>query len=248
MIATRDDEVSSSAPCDIARLMNCTHEEADTRTYGAEHEMNKILLRTADTDVVVLGATYRFVFGTGTTFRYIDATYMSQALGKAKCSGLPAFHALTGCDATQLFAGTEKRTAWTAWNAYDDARSAMCTMSRMPTTESVMNVLPTIERLIVIMYDRVSSESSVNSERLELFTQKGREIENIPPTPDALAQHVMRVSYEAGHVWGQATTHVPQLPSPPNFGWTWELASAQCGPCSHDMWMHQGMQKTVQVH
>ena len=38
------------------------------------------------------------------------------------------------------------------------------------------NVLPIIKRLIVIMYDRESSESSVNGERLVLFTQKGREI------------------------------------------------------------------------
>ena len=54
VIVTRDDEVLSSAPCDLAGLMSCTHEEADTRmfvhaTYGAEHGMNKILLRTVDT-------------------------------------------------------------------------------------------------------------------------------------------------------------------------------------------------------
>ena len=63
-----------------------------------------------------------------------------------------------------------------------------------------MNVLPIIERLIVIMYDRGSSESSVNGDRLVLFTQKGRAIENISPTQYALAQHVLRVGYEAGHV------------------------------------------------
>ena len=93
-------------------------------------------------------------------------------------------------------------TAWTAWDAYDDATSDMCTLSRMPTTESVMNVRPIIKRLTVIMYDRGSSESSVNGERLVLFTQQVKEIENIPPTQDALAQHVLRVGYEAGHVWG----------------------------------------------
>ena len=59
-----------------------------------------------------------------------------------------------------------------------------------------MNILPIIERFIVIMCDRGSSESSVNPERLVLFTQKGREIENIPPTQDALAQHVLSVWYE----------------------------------------------------
>ena len=61
MIVTHDDEVLSSAPCDLAGLMSCIYEEADTRmsvhaTYGAEHGKNNILRRTVDTDVVVIGA------------------------------------------------------------------------------------------------------------------------------------------------------------------------------------------------
>ena len=144
---------------------------------------------------------------------------MDQAIGEAKCGGLRAFHALNRCDLTSSFAGKGKCTAWTAWDAYDDATSAMCPLSRIPTTESIMSVLPTIKRLIVIIYDRVSSDSSVNGERLVLFTQKGRDIENNPPTPDALALRVLRVGYGAGHVWGQATIT--------DFVWTWEVASAQ---------------------
>ena len=159
--------------------------------------------------------------------RFLDATAMAQALGDAKCGGLLASRALTGCDVTSPFAGKGKCTAWTAWYAYDDATSAMCTLSRMPTTESVTNVLPIIKRLTVIMYDRGSSESSVNGERLVLFPQQVKEIENIPPTQDALAQHVLRVGYEAGHVWDQATIKAPQFPSPADFGWTWEVANAQ---------------------
>ena len=31
------------------------------------------------------------------------------------------------------------------------------------------------------------------------FTRKGRDIEKIPPTQYALAEHVLRVGYEAGH-------------------------------------------------
>ena len=191
VIVTRDDEVLSSAPCDLAGLMSCTHEEADTRmsvhaTDGAEHWMNNILLRTVETYVVVIGISMAqnmigcdslwFAFGTGTspTFRYVDATAMAQALGDTKCGGLPAFRALTGCGVTSPFAGKGKRTAWTTWYAYDDATSAMCTLSRMPTTESVMSVLPIIKRLIVVMYDRGSSESRLNGERLVLFTQQIR--------------------------------------------------------------------------
>ena len=115
--------------------------------------MNKILLRTVDTYVVVVGISMAqkigcdclwFAFGTGTipTFRYLDTTAMAQALDDAKWGGLPAFHALTGCDVTSSLAGKGKHTAWTAW----DATSGLCTLSRIPTTGGVMNVLPIIER------------------------------------------------------------------------------------------------------
>ena len=81
MIATRDDEVLSSAPCDLAGLMSCTHEESDTRmsvhaTDGAKHGKNNILLRTVDTYVVVIGISMEkkigcdclwFAFGTATS-------------------------------------------------------------------------------------------------------------------------------------------------------------------------------------
>ncbi len=54
VIVTRDYEVLSTAPCDLARLMRCTYDEADTRMFvhasdGAEHAMNKILPSTVDT-------------------------------------------------------------------------------------------------------------------------------------------------------------------------------------------------------
>ena len=45
-------------------------------------------------------------FATGNTSRYIDATAimdMAQSLGGNKCTALPAFHALTGCDVTSSF-------------------------------------------------------------------------------------------------------------------------------------------------
>ena len=202
---------------------------------GAQHGMKKILLRTVDTDVVIIAISLAtkicceslwLAFGTGTSFRYLDATAMAQALGVEKCKALPAFHALTGCDVTSSFAGKGKRTAWSAWNVFDDATTALCTLANTPIKENIMNVLPIIERLVVIMYDRGSSESSVNSERQMLFTKKGREIENIPPTQDALVQHLLRVGYEAGHVWSQAIIKAPQLPSPADFGWIWDMCSA----------------------
>lgn len=242
VIITHDQNVMSSVPGNLAGLMNCTHEEADTRmfvhaTHGAtDHGARNILIRTVDTDVVILSISLAhkigceclwLAFGTGNTFRYIDATAISDVLGTDKSRALPAFHALTGCDVTSSFAGRGKRTAWSAWNALSSATPALCTLAETPTKDNIYEVLPIIERLVVIMYDRGSPESSVNRARQVLFTQKGREIENIPPTQDALSQHLLRVGYAACHVWGQAMITTPQLPSPADFGWTWDDSSSQ---------------------
>ena len=64
------------------------------------------------------------------------------------------------------------------------------------------------------MYDLEIPDDIVNKARQTLFTQKGREIENIPLTKDALCQRVPRAGYQACHVWGQALLKAPQLPSP----------------------------------
>ena len=96
-----------------------------------------------------------------------------------------------------------------------------------PTAAHIDRILPTMERLVILMYDKQIPDDSVNKTRQTLFTQKGREIKKIPQTKDALHQHVLRAAYQAGHVWGQALLKAPKVPSPKEFGWKRENASAQ---------------------
>ena len=105
--------------------------------------------------------------------------------------------------------------------------SILPTLAQTPTAAHIDEILPTIERFVILMYELEIPDDSVNKARQTLFTQKGREIENIALTKDALRQHVLRVGYQAGHVWGQALLKPPQLPSPEEFGWKQENASAQ---------------------
>ena len=221
VIMTLGDSVCSSVPFTEEHLSPCTHEEADTRMLlhaadGVTQGMKRITIKTVDTDVVVLAVgqanriqceQLNIAFGTGKSFRYINITLIAQMLGDQKCKALPAFHALTGCDTTSSFAGRGKHTAWITWNMFPDITSALCTL------------LSTFERFVVLLYDRGSSDENVNSARQTLFTQKHREIENIPPTQDSLYQHLLRVGYQAGHVWSQVLNKAPHLPSPADFGW-----------------------------
>ena len=57
---------------------------------------------------------------------------------------------------------------------------------------------------MVVMYSRTCPHQTINEARQALFEQDNKSIENIPPTQAALAQHIKRAAYQAGHVWGQA--------------------------------------------
>lgn len=70
------------------------------------------------------------------------------------------------------------------------------------------------------MYFRSSDITKINHCRRELFTKKDRRIENIPPTEDALYQHMLRAMYQGVHIWWQLTTPKQDIPDPQEWGWT----------------------------
>ena len=118
IITTNGSDVVCIPPQDISNLAPSNHEEADTRMVlhladAAKKGYNKILLRTVDTDVVVLSVAafakleiqeLWIAFGTGKNFRYIPIHEIAASLGPAKSQALPIFHAYTGCDTVSSFA------------------------------------------------------------------------------------------------------------------------------------------------
>ena len=88
-------------------------------------------------------------------------------------------------------------------------------------------VKPILERNVNIMYDRSGTCIKVNDARRDLLTRKGRDIGAIPPTSDALHQHVKRSTYQAGHCWGNSFVSSPPFPCPSEWGWV---------KVANDMW------------
>ncbi len=105
-------------------MLLCDHEEADTRMcihvkHALQAGARKILVRTVDTDVIVilvgiffdLHNTYPDMhiwvgFGTGKHFMYYYVNdILCQKLGKERSRALPFFHAVTGSDTTSQFFG-----------------------------------------------------------------------------------------------------------------------------------------------
>ena len=88
-------------------------------------------------------------------------------------------------------------------------------MQMSEVSESSMGLL---ERFVVLIYNRTSKHMEVNAARKQLFTQKARTLENIPPTQAALLQHVKRAAFQA-NVWNQCLVAIPKISSPSDCGW-----------------------------
>ena len=73
-----------------------------------------------------------------------------------------------------------------------------------------------IETFICILYNRTTSITSVNEMREALFTTV--EFMNLPPTQDALYQHVLRAVYQAS-IWLICMEVLISVPNPAQYGW-----------------------------
>jgi len=73
---------------------------------------------------------------------------------------LPIFHALTGSDTTSFFARHGRKTAWNTWETYPEVTRAFVELASSPSS-IIDETLATIERFIVLMYDRTSTLDKV---------------------------------------------------------------------------------------
>ena len=76
-----------------------------------------------------------------------------------------------------------------------------------------------LEHFTVIVYDKTSDLQQVNEARQEMFCQKEKAMERLPPTQDALLQHTKRAAYQAG-IWCTSEQIEQHVPSPECWGWT----------------------------
>ena len=183
-------------------MQECFHEEADTRIvvhlcHALETGKRKILVRTVDTDVVVILVGQFFsllllypdmdlwvTFGMGKGLCQYHINTICLNLGPKKSRALPLYHAFSGCDTTSFFYNKGKKSSWAAWQAYPDATDAFLHMREHPfePIELSSSTFQRLERLTVVMYDKTSNLSTVNEARRELFCKKNSSLENIPPT------------------------------------------------------------------
>ena len=104
---------------DQGSLTPCNHEEADSRMLlhasdAAQHCQNKMLIKTVDTDVVVLTMLMAqllqpdkmwVAFGIDKGLQYLAAHAISAELGPEKAQAFLMFNVLAGYDTVSSFAG-----------------------------------------------------------------------------------------------------------------------------------------------
>ena len=214
VVSTCENTVVANHALNSDMLSPSNHEEADTRIFlhvahATTCRTRKLMIKTVDTDVVVL-AIHLFqqlglselwiVFGVGRNAKFIPCHQIAGDMSSAICNGLTFFHAVSGCDMLGIL---WQRQWQAAWKALPDITDTFALFSNEPTKITSQD-LSNIEKFVVAMYSRTCNSANVNDARRILFVQGNRSIENIPPTQDALHQHIKRSVYPAGYVWSQA--------------------------------------------
>ena len=133
------------------------------------------------------------------------------------------FHAFSGCDTTSFFFRKGKKSVWDAWKSYPDVTETFVFVYRNPFqyVDPYSIHFQHLERLTVIMYDKTSTRVSVNEARRDIFAKKGRSLENMPQSQDALLQHIKRSIYQCS-LWETCSEAFRAIPEPTDWGWKLE--------------------------
>ena len=246
LVATYKTTVLCSSPVETVDLHNevsitsCQSEEADQRIIRhALHcileQYKKVVVRTVDTDVLILLISYVGQFYEkcsniwiyanimNSSCQYYDIIAAVDALGSETCVALPFQYAFTGCDIVSSFFSKGKCKAWDLWQQSeikDELTSLFVQLGNKPANVSSLH-MDLLEKFVLQLY-ALSRVDSLTQGRLDKFKMAtDNDLRKLPPGRDALTQHTKRACYQAGYIWREATGDF-QLPDPGLWGWVRE--------------------------
>lgn len=140
---------------------------------GAKQGCKRILLRTVDMDVVMLAVSLANKLGCESLMVSIrvgkTSSTWTQPLRHRCWAMTSAMHCplstCSPCATPHPASLRDKCTAWLAWSTFSYVMPALCMFAQTPSAASINELLPTIERYIVVMYERASSGDSLNMAR-----------------------------------------------------------------------------------
>lgn len=228
---------SSKNDVTLESLQPSTHEEADTRIFlhlndAVENGHSIIKIRTVDTDVIVIAISVFHQlpqlkelwvgFGSGKSYRDIPIHKICELLGPERSEALPVFHALTGCDYTSFLRNIGKKTAWKTWQDMPEMTQTFIKIKNNPESVTIQSPEMTeLQIYFIANYSKNCAVSDINEARQHMFTTGLKTLESIPPTKNALFQHVKRAMLTCGFMWKMCLEKSPNIPNPKHWGWEW---------------------------
>ncbi|XP_063543982.1 uncharacterized protein LOC134754187 isoform X2 [Cydia strobilella] len=165
LYVTDGEVVLSNSSRDKQKLEPCNHEEADTRMMvhvadAVAQGHTKIMLRTVDTDVVVLAVAcisqlpelqeLWVHIGTGKNHQFLSCHAIAASLGPERTEVLPFFHAFSGCDTVSFLCGKGKKSVFQAWSGYPAVTEGF----KYAKQGNIEQALPILEKFVIVLYDK----------------------------------------------------------------------------------------------
>ena len=117
------------------------------------------------------------------------------------------------------FCGKGKCKVYDIWlksSQNDDLIEVFIQLGETPAevTPNMMNVL---ESYVLDLYG--SKHTTLGAARLDKFNKStANDLRSLPPSKEALRQHVLQASYQAGYLWWQSVEEL-KIPDPEQWGW-----------------------------
>ena len=198
--------------------------------YALQRNMTFICIMSNDTDTVILAlGKYHYLrsqhifddivieYGLGKNMRKISIKNLATSLGQTRSEGMVFYHSFTRCDTCSSFKMIGKKKAYETIKAFPEIEILFSEFQNNPFPEFDINdeKFKKIERFVILMYNWTAD---VNEAREYLYFNRSFNIENVPPTKDALYLHTRRALYQSG-IWARCLEAYQRLPSPRDFGW-----------------------------
>ncbi len=158
-------------------------------------------------------------FKAGKLIKMIHLNAIALGLGETNCKAMALFHALTESDNISCFKFKGKRYCFKIKDKFPSLMEEFAII-----TNTQFHISPKLRRgvqqFVCMLYsnETITDDTNVDLVRMRLFCHKTRDVERIPPTSDALDQHLKRSIFQAS-IW--ITVHNPMAPTQKSiiYGW-----------------------------
>lgn len=219
-------------------IVSCQSEEADQRLIRHSlncltdsNEYRNIVVRTIDTDVLILLISYiseYFHLCRNVSIyaeminsnKVYDVIAMVTSLGRETCMALPFFYAFTGCDTVSSFYLKGKCKAWDVCSKSqekDSLTNIFGVLGNKPS-DITSEQLDVLERYVLDIYSMKKCETLGQARKEKFQMSSDNDLRKLPPGRDALMQHTKRACYQAGYIWRESFEDFP-MPNPELWGW-----------------------------